>query len=650
MVNGPYCREPDREGGGGSMGVVGRTQKRGRGTTGASLEARVVAVALISTVTAMLAAFSVYQYSNWRDDRADLAAESVRLAHAIGTIAHKGLAAGDAGAVLAASRLLDGSEHGVAAVYSDLNGRRVQLGKVKGLGEKLAFKGVRSVQTRFWPTGLEVRAPHYVAGRQVGEVVLWVDDHEILAERITNIGVALSLSLLATAIAGLVARRLARRALAPIYALNAGMEAVTASRDFSARLPVARDDEVGQLTHRFNRLLGALGDYDRSLHGALSEVTAARDAAERANVMKSQFLANMGHELRTPLNGVLGMSQALLLGDLTPEQRERVEVILNSGTALLTVLNDVLDVADMERGTVRIETAPFELETVVRQACETAMTLAESKGLSLSVDLDPSVQGAWLGDAVRLRQVLYNLVSNGLKFTAEGGVTLHAGGGSAGLVISVADSGIGIASDLLPRLFEKFQQGEGGSTRRYGGAGLGLAICRQLVELMGGTLAVESDPGRGSVFTILLPLERATVDREADGVARHVADLRVLVAEDNETNQRVVRTVLNALGVDPTVVPDGRAAVEAWGRGEWDLVLMDIQMPVRDGVSATRDIRRIEAERGLPPTRIVALTANAMPAQVDEYAAAGMDGVVPKPILIEDLHAALVDARVTRAA
>jgi CheY-like chemotaxis protein/anti-sigma regulatory factor (Ser/Thr protein kinase) len=266
------------------------------------------------------------------------------------------------------------------------------------------------------------------------------------------------------------------------------------------------------------------------------------------------------------------------------------------------------------------------------------------------MDLDGSTLGPWLGDAVRLRQVLYKLVANGLKFTAEGGVRVRAEGGASGLVITVADTGAGIPPRMLPHLFEKFVQGEGGATREYGGAGLGLAICRRLVDLMGGTLTVESELGQGSTFTILLPLERGVAAAPAETGGFHVADLRVLVAEDNETNQRVVRTVLNALGVDPTVVPDGRAAVEAWGRGEWDLVLMDIQMPVRDGVAATRDIRRMEAERGLPPTRIVALTANAMPAQVVEYEAAGMDGVVPKPIMIDELHAALVDARELRAA
>jgi len=618
------------------------------------LEARVVTVALVSTIAALLAAFSVYQWRNWNADRAELAGQSIRLAHAIAAAAHRDVAAGDS---RAATALLNGSEHAVAAAYMDLAGHSLRLGKVAKAGGAPRALGVTAPQARFRAGGLEVRVPHYEAGRRVGELVLWVDDREVLTERLTNISIALLLSLVATLGAGLVARRFARRALAPLHALNAGMDAVTASRDFSARLPVAREDEVGQLTHGFNRLLDALREYDASLHNALSEATAARDAAERANVLKAQFLANVGHELRTPLNGVLGMTQVLLLDDLTPTQREQVEVIRGSGSALLAVLNDVLDLAEVEAGSLRIATERFDLEEVVLQACEAAVTLAESKGLTLEVDIADSARGGWTGDPVRLRQVLYNIIANGLKFTARGGVRVRAeaGAGDAGLVLSVADTGIGIPAEALPHLFEKFVQGEGGATRRFGGAGLGLSICRNLVTLMGGTIAVESATGRGSTFTVMLPLARATAAAGAEvagetATARDLGGLRVLVAEDNETNQRVVRTVLNALGVDPVMVPDGRAAVEAWGRGAWDLVLMDIQMPVRDGVSATRDIRRLEAERGLEPTRIVALTANAMPAQADEYAAAGMDGVVAKPIVIEKLHAALLGARTRRAA
>ncbi len=631
------------------MGMFNRAEARRATILGGGLEARVVAIALVSTITALFAAFAVYQYRNWTHDREDLADKSVHLAQAIGAAAHSTLNGGPTEITTDAAHLLATSETAIAAAYSDLAGRRLQVGDTKGRGDRLGFEGAKSVRTHFRSSGLEVRAPHYVGGQRVGEVVLLVDDRQVLRERLSNITVALLLSILATVGAGLVARRMARRALAPLRALDEAMETVAASRDFSARLPIARDDEIGRLTRSFNRLLGGLEDYDRDLRGAMREVSEACEESERANRIKSQFLANMGHELRTPLNGVLGMTQSLLLDDLSAPQRERLEVIRESGTALLTVLNDLLDLADMDAGAVSIETAPFELESVIRQACETAITLAEAKGLDLQIDIEPDAAGAWVGDAKRLRQVLYNLVSNALKFTAVGGVQIRARV-EDGLVVSVTDTGIGIPPDVLPRLFETFTQGDGAATRSFGGIGMGLAICRRVAGLMGGSLEAQSEVGLGSVFTIWLPLERAAPEAAPSAGERHVADLRVLVAEDNETNQRVVRTVLNALGVDPTVVPDGRAAVEAWGRGDWDLVLMDIQMPVRDGVTATRDIRRLEAERGLAPTRIVALTANSMPAQVVEYEAAGMDGIVPKPIMIDQLHAALTAASAGKAA
>jgi signal transduction histidine kinase len=618
---------------------AGRTGRRGaRG-----LEARIVTVALLSTIWALTVTFTIYQWRNWSADREALAADSVMLARSMAPVVHRATAQQDPDAETAARALLNGNGNAVAALYVDAQGHRLVLGKPGRDLPQLKPANVSVAQSRFAFGGVQAHVPHYENGRRVGELVLWLEDRELVVQRLENIAIALGLSLMATLAAGLMARRLARRALRPLHALNASMEALAASRDFTARIPVAGDDEVGQLTHSFNRLLAALQDYDRNLKGALADVTAARDAAEQANVMKTQFLANMGHELRTPLNGVLGMAQALGRDRLTAQQHERVEVIRTSGTALLTVLNDVLDLSEIESGRLRLDEAAFDLEGLVREACEVALTLAASKGIALGIEVEAGARGLWLGDPVRLRQVIYKLVSNALKFTDAGAVKVSAAPIGSGLRFTVADTGIGVAPDLLPRLFDAFVQGEGGATRRFGGAGVGLAICRNLVELMGGAIAVESRAGHGSVFTVQLPLERCQADADP-GAAMARADLgplRVLVAEDNETNQRVVRTVLNALGIDPVMVTDGRAAVEAWGRGGFDLVLMDIQMPVRDGIAATRDIRRLETERGLAPTRIVALTANAMQHQVAEYTAAGMDGVVAKPIVIEKLYAAL---------
>ncbi|RAK56791.1 ATP-binding protein [Phenylobacterium deserti] len=610
----------------------------------ARLQAQVVGVALTATITALLAAFAIYQWTNWSSDREDLAHQSLELAETLAGAAHAGLMQGDEEAVRRATALLIGSEHTVDAAYIAVDGRRLELGGQDGTLARLEANGARVPTVIFRRPGLEVHVPRYESERRVGELILRANDSKLVDQRLHNIAIALVLSLLATAAAGLMANRLAKRALQPLAALNSAVESLAASRDFTARAPVTTDDEVGRLTRNYNSLLQVLQDYDAELRRALDEVIAARDEAEEANVLKSQFLANMGHEIRTPLNGVLGMTQALLMDRPSARQRERLEVIQDSGSALLCVLSDVLDLAQIESGDLALACAPFELEEVVREGCAVANTLAESRGVGFAIYLESGVQGRWQGDAVRLRQVIYNLVSNALKFTETGQVrvTVAVDDKSQGVVISVIDTGIGISPELLPRLFGKFVQGDAGATRRFGGAGVGLAICRSLVDLMGGEIEVESRQGDGSVFRVRLPLARTETDAaEAEAEARDLTELRVLVAEDNETNQRVVRTVLNALGIDPVVVADGRAAVEAWSRERFDLILMDIQMPVHDGVAATRDIRQLEAEKGLPPTRIVALTANAMPHQTAQYAAAGMDSVVPKPIMIDQLAAAL---------
>ncbi|PZQ65067.1 MAG: hybrid sensor histidine kinase/response regulator [Phenylobacterium zucineum] len=622
---------------------------RGAGATLAGergLEARIVGVSLLSTVAALLAVFAVYQWRNWSADRDDLAAESMKLAQAVAVAAHAQLTHRELSAGETVRGLVSSSEHAVAVAYATVDGAETRLASPNMKLGDLHTRHVSRPEAYYRGMDLEVHAPHIVDGRHVGTVTLLVDGRELVTARLVNIAIALGLSLLALIGAAGMARSLTRKALEPLRSLADAMDAAAQSRDFSIRVPIRRGDEVGRLTHRFNRLLTALQDYDGNLQGALREVTAARDAAQDANEMKARFLANMGHELRTPLNGVMGMSQALLREPMAQGQRERVQVIMQSGDALLMVLNDLLDLSDLEKGSMRLERQPFDVAGVIGKACETAVLMAEDKGVELEVEVAAGAAGGWMGDAHRLRQLLYNLISNALKFTPSGHVRVLAEAQGDELVLSVADTGVGIAAEALPRLFDSFTQADGAATRAFGGAGVGLSICSRLVELMGGQIAVESAPGRGSVFSVTLPLERAEVaSSDAATHAERILGLKVLVAEDNETNQRVVRTVLNALGVDPVIVADGKAAVEAWSAGTWDLVLMDIQMPVRDGVDATREIRRLEAERGLPPTRIVALTANAMPHQVETYMAVGMNGVVAKPIMIDELHAALVSVR-----
>ncbi|RAK67277.1 ATP-binding protein [Phenylobacterium kunshanense] len=383
----------------------------------------------------------------------------------------------------------------------------------------------------------------------------------------------------------------------------------------------------------------------------------AQTAIEAASDAKSAFLARMSHEIRTPLNGVLGMAQALAAEtDLKPEHRRRLSVIQESGESLLVILNDILDLSKVEAGRLELEKIPFDLGEVVRAAQEAFGPQAATKGVSFRVDLDPRAAGVYLGDPTRFRQILYNLLSNAVKFTDRGEVALAVSWRNEVLEVEVSDSGVGIAPEDLARLFSRFQQVDTSTTRRYGGTGLGLSICRELAELMGGAIEAHSAPGTGARFTLLLPLRRVgdaetqlrevetPAERSAAALAEGGPPLRVLAAEDNAVNQLVLRTLLEQIGIDPVIVGDGAAAVEAWRATPCDLILMDVEMPVLDGVAAARAIRDAEAAEGRPRTPILALTANAMQHQVTAYLAAGLDGHVAKPIDAAQLYEAIASA------
>lgn len=445
----------------------------------------------------------------------------------------------------------------------------------------------------------------------------------------------------------LLACGLARRVAVPFRRLSAAMAEVAVTKNFSIVPVVHASDELGRLAKTFNTLVGELRTYDAQLK------TAAADA-EAASEAKSQFLAHMSHEIRTPLNGMLGMAQVMAINPLEPAQKERLDVIQNSGAALLTILNDLLDVSKIEAGKIELEDLPFEIEEVADGAYSAFTGVANAGGTSLSLSIDPEAEGRWQGDAVRIRQILYNLISNALKFTRDGSVDIRVGAtpsadGGKMLVMTVADTGIGIAPEALPKLFDKFVQADTTITRRFGGTGLGLSISRSMVELMQGTVEIESELGKGTTFRIVLPLPwlgpsiaAASQPAAADAADGKPEGLRVLAADDNATNQLVLRTILNALGIDPVIVADGRQAVEAWAEGRFDVILMDIQMPVMDGIAAMQEIRKREGEKKLTPTPIIALSANAMKHQVAECLAAGMDGHLAKPIQMDKLYELLM--------
>ena len=370
----------------------------------------------------------------------------------------------------------------------------------------------------------------------------------------------------------------------------------------------------------------------------------ARSRAEGANRAKSEFLANMSHEIRTPLNGVVAMADALSRRQLDDAEHEMVEIIRSSGVTLERLLSDILDSAKIEAGQVTIEAAPFALGHAVKDIAALWSSRVEGGPVALVVELDPLLDRMVVGDVVRVRQILANLVSNALKFTSAGAVTLSVEPAADDRVrFTVTDTGVGFDAEQKARIFTRFQQADGSITRRFGGTGLGLAISRDLAELMGGELDCESTPGAGSRFWFELPLPAAMIEETVAGATNDTSPegLRILLADDHPANRKVIEVLLAPTEATLIAVENGQEALDAFAEGGFDLILMDMQMPVMDGLTATAAIRALEAERGLARTPLLMLTANAMAEHVEAGRAAGADGHLAKPVTTQTLFAAI---------
>ena len=410
---------------------------------------------------------------------------------------------------------------------------------------------------------------------------------------------------------------------------------------------------------------------ERRVLDAQSQALEERREAQAASRAKSEFLAVMSHELRTPMNGVIGMADMLLESGLPEAQRQPVEVIARSGHALMDIIDDVLDLSKIEAGRLELDPEALDLAELVEGVAELFRGVAASKGLRLEARIEtrPRV----VSDPRAIRQVLTNLVGNAVKFTEAGSVTISLRAvreeeGRLGVELAVSDTGIGIAPEARERVFASFEQAERTTTRRFGGTGLGLAITRRLVEALGGRVALESEPGRGSVFTVSLDLERAAApaapaepppaDPAAPSVAPDAvpdvvpdaaaapAGAEILVADDNAVNVAVLRTMLRSLGFEPAVARDGREAVALAEGRRFDLVIMDVSMPELDGYAATRALRARERSLSLAPTRIVGLSAHAGEAARAEALRAGMDDYLAKPVRMQALRDALGALRI----
>jgi len=545
---------------------------------------------------------------------------------------------------------------------------------------------LESHQDNLWSRNASIKTvvPFLTDNQQISTIVIVSDIGELNSQLLSTLALLGAVFIGALLLAYIISSKLQAVITEPVLHLAATMNQVSREKNYTIRADFAVGDEIGDLVTGFNQMLEQIELQDEQLkqyhleledqvtlrtnelttaklqlENSVVELKQATRAAESASLAKSQFLANMSHEIRTPMHGVLGMTELLLESTLSKTQQHFAATVHDSAQAMLTIINDILDFSKIEAGKMELETEPFSLADMVTGTVELFSPTAQKKGLKLSCRLASELPEMLTGDAGRFRQIVTNLVNNALKFTEQGEILIAVKqkeqlADSVVVYVEVKDSGIGIPEDAQDLIFERFSQADGSMNRKFGGTGLGLTIVRQLVELMGGSIGVNSRPGKGSTFWFTVRLLKSDLKNSCHQIsnlnsgqtiaATHPGEkisgesFTILVAEDNPVNQDLIKTTLTMLNYKVDLAFNGKEALDAWSHKGYDMILMDGQMPVMDGFEATRQIRELEAAESRSRVTIIAMTGQAISGDREMFLAAGMDDYLPKPFSLKQVR------------